>query len=44
MIKRFEVTAKGMNVCGAWDIDKEHCSPIAWLFEHTGLFYTTMGQ
>ena len=32
MIQRFEVTATGMNVCGTWDIDKEHCSPIAWSF------------
>ena len=32
MIQRFEVTATGMNVCGTWDIDREHCSPIAWPF------------
>ena len=30
MIQRFEVTATGTNVCGTWDIDREHCSPIAW--------------
>ena len=30
MIQRFQVTAKGMNVCGIGDIDKEHCSFIAW--------------
>ena len=28
MIQRFEVTATGMNVCGAWDIEREHYSPI----------------
>ena len=32
MIQRFEVTAPGMNVCGTHNIDREHCSPIAWLF------------
>ena len=32
IIQRFEVTAMGMNVCGTWDIDREHCSPIAWSF------------
>ena len=31
MFQRFEVAATGMNVCGAWDIDREHCSLIAWL-------------
>ena len=30
MIQRFEVTATGMNVCGTWDINKEHCSFTAW--------------
>ena len=29
MIQRFEVTAIGTNVCGIWDITKEHCSFIA---------------
>ena len=32
MIQSFEVTATGMNTCGTWDIDREHCSPIAWSF------------
>ena len=32
MILRFEITATGINVCGTWDIDKEHCSPIACSF------------
>ena len=32
IIQRFEETATGMNVSGTWDIDREHCSPIAWLF------------
>ena len=32
MTQRFEVTAIGINVCGTWDIDREHCSPIAWSF------------
>ena len=32
MSQWFEVTATGMNVCGVWDIDREHCSPIAWSF------------
>ena len=31
MIQRLEVTATGMNVCGTWDIDREHCS-IVWTF------------
>ena len=22
--------ATGTNVCDTWDIDREHCSPIAW--------------
>ena len=30
MIQRFEVTATDMNVCGAWAIDREQCSFIAW--------------
>ena len=32
MIQRLEVIAIGMNVHGVWDIDKEHCSFIAWSF------------
>ena len=32
LIQKFEVTAPGMNVCGAWDINREQCSPIAWSF------------
>ena len=32
MIQQFEVTATGVNVCGTGDTDREHCSPIAWLF------------
>ena len=32
MIHRFEVTATSMNVCGTLDVNKEHCSPIAWSF------------
>ena len=32
MIQMFEVTRTGRNVCGTWDIDKEHCSFIAWSF------------
>ena len=32
MIHRFEVNATGMNVCGSWDIDREHCSPVTCLF------------
>ena len=32
MIQRLEVTATGMIVHGTWDIDKEHCSFIAWPF------------
>ena len=32
MIQRFEVNATGINVCGAWDIHREHCSPIACSF------------
>ena len=30
IIQRFEVI--GMNVCGALDITREHCSFIAWSF------------
>ena len=30
MIQRFEVTATGMNVCGTWDMGKEHSSLITW--------------
>ena len=30
IIQRFELTATGMNVCGAWNIIKEHCSFIVW--------------
>ena len=29
MIQKFDVTAAGMNVHGAWDIDKEHYSFIS---------------
>ena len=32
MIQRFEVTATCMNVHGTYNIDKEQCSFIAWLF------------
>ena len=32
MIQRFEATATGTNVCGAWDIYWEHCSLIVWSF------------
>ena len=32
MTHGFEVIATDMNVCDTWDIDREHCSPIAWLF------------
>ena len=32
MIQRFEVTATGTNICDTWDIDREHCSSIAWSF------------
>ena len=32
MVQRFEVTATGMNVYGAWDIDRESHSSIAWSF------------
>ena len=32
MIQRFEVAATVINVCGAWDIDRDHCSPIAMSF------------
>ena len=26
------LTGNTVNVCGAWGIDREHCSPIDWLF------------
>ena len=40
MIQKFEVTATGLNVCGAWNIDKEHCSPIALSFlAHMGVIH-----
>ena len=32
MIQRFEVMAMSTNVYSTLDIDREHCSPIAWLF------------
>ena len=32
MIQRFEVMATDMNVCGIWDIHREHFSLIACLF------------
>ena len=32
MFQRFEVTAPDMNIHALWDIDKEHCSFIAWWF------------
>ena len=32
MIQRFQVAATGMDVCGTWDINREHSSPIAWSF------------
>ena len=31
MIQRFEETATGINVCGACDIDRKHCSLLLWL-------------
>ena len=31
MFQRFEITATGTNVCGTWDINKEHCSFVAQL-------------
>ena len=30
MIQKFEKSVTGMNIYGIWDIDKEHCSQIAW--------------
>ena len=32
MIQACEVTATVSNLCGKWDIDKGHFSPIAWSF------------
>ena len=32
MIQRFEVTATGRNVCGTWELNREHCSLIALSF------------
>ena len=38
IIQRFEVIAIGTNVCGTWDIIKEHCSLIAL----SSLVYSTV--
>ena len=32
MIQWIEVAVTGMNVCGAWNIGREHSSPVAWSF------------